>query len=299
MSKSIVFLTFYLVLSLVLFGCSEEFPTSSNELKSEESHDEFIMPQLPKSVNFCGKDIKMDNFDIQERLDKELVVNTFYHSSTIQMLKRANRYFNEIEGILKNEGVPDDMKYLCLIESGLTQATSPSGAKGFWQFMPETAEQYGLIINNEVDERMHIDRSTRAACSYLKSAFRKFHDWTLVAASYNMGVAGLEGQLERQQVNTYYDLHLNNETSRYVFRILALKTIVENKKAYGFLLDEEELYSPIEVDRLLVEKPIPNLIDWAKEKGTTYRMVKLLNPWILGDKLTNYQFPCYIEIPKS
>lgn len=291
----------FLILSVFVLVGSYSCEESKNEVKTVQVQEgiieKFEMPILPEKVLFCGKEIAIDNFDMKERLDKELLVNTYFHSSTIQYIKRANKYFGQIEERLKANGIPSDFKYLCLIESGLTQATSPSGAKGFWQFMPTTASEYDLKITKEVDERLNIEKSTDAACKYLKSAFHKFHDWSLVAASYNMGISGVENELKRQQVNSYFSLFLNNETSRYVFRILALKIIIENAEEYGFNVREEEMYSPVTVKRIRVDEPIYDLVDWAIANKTNYRMVKVLNPWILGDKIVNYSTPFYIEIP--
>ena len=214
---------------LISGACTQQNDKGIPEVDTEISADNgFVLPPLPDTVLFCGKAIALENFDMRERLDKEIIVNTFYHSSTIQSLKRANRYFETLEKTLRQEDVPDDFKYLCLIESGLTQAVSPAGARGFWQFMPKTAKEYGLRVDKEVDERLHIEKSTIAACNYLKDANAKFEDWILVAASYNMGMGGVQSALTDQEVGNYFDLHLNNETSRYVFRILALKIIFEN-----------------------------------------------------------------------
>ena len=241
---------------------------------------------IPDSVSFCGQTVYLSNFDVRERLDKELVVNINRHSATIQYLKRANRFFPRIEEQLKESGIPEDMKYLCLAESGLAQVTSRSGAKGFWQFMPPTAKEFGLVLNDEVDERLHVEKSTIAACDYLKKANFKFNDWFLTAAAYNRGQGGIERELEKQQVSSYFDLHLTEETSRYVFRILALKIVMENPEGYGFSMLYSELYEPIDTKSILVTESIEDLAFWAKENGTTYRIIKLLNPWVLRSKLT-------------
>lgn len=282
---------------LLLFSCGQDGHTKK-ELQVEKTEvEDFILPPVPDTVYFCGEEIVMSSFDLKERLDKELIVNTFYHSSTIQGFKRANRYFDEISGVLKDEGVPDDFKYLCLIESGLTQAKSPAGALGFWQFMPTTAKEYGLTISSEVDERMDVKKSTRAACAYLKDAYHVFGDWTLTAAAYNRGVSGIAKQMEEQGVESYFDLYLNNETSRYVFRILALKLIFENPEAYGFEPEKMELYEPVSYRTIKLNQPVLNLRKWAVDNGSNYKMVKLLNPWILGNKLTSGNYS--IRLPKE
>ncbi len=259
----------------------------------------FQMPEIPNTMDFCGQTIDLTVFDAKERLDKELLVNTYYHSSTLQYFKRANRYFSTLERILEEENIPEDMKYLCLIESGLTQAVSPSGAKGFWQFMPPAAKEYGLQVNREVDERLHVEKSTRAACAYLKDAHQKFNDWALTAAAYNRGMGGIRSDLENQQVDNYIDLHLNPETARYFFRILALKLIFENPEAYNFQLDGMYLYEPWQTRKMEVDASILDLTTWAVENGANYHQLKTLNPWILGNSLTVKDQPITIELPAN
>lgn len=293
MSKRVFFLVF-----LIGFGCTQNEAIQPISIEKEPTSSEFKMPPIPDKIKFAGQAIEIDNFDLKERLDKELVVNTFYHSSTIQSFKRANRYFDNIEQLLEENDVPADFKYLCLIESGLTQAVSPSGAKGFWQFMPMTAKEYGLIINDEIDERLHIEKSTKAACQYLLDANKEFNDWLLTAASYNRGVGGIKNDMEEQYVNEYFDLHLNNETSRYVFRILALKLIFENPEDYGFEPKNMELYEPVQTKSINVERSITDLAKWAKKYGTTYHLVKVLNPWIKSNKLSYKGQAFIIEVPK-
>ena len=282
---------------LFLVSCDNEIEIRDKKIEKQEVNLNFHLPKLPQSVLFCGKEYNLDNFDIKERLDKELIINTYYHSSTIQSFKRANRFFSKLELLLKENDVPDDMKYLCLIESGLIQAVSPSGAKGFWQFMPLTAKEYGLKVNKEIDERLHIEKSTIAACEYLNDANEHFDDWVLSAAAYNRGVAGIESDLSSQNVSNYFDIHLNNETSRYVFRILALKIIFENPEAYGFNIDDIELYEPFKTRIIEVDYTINNLMIWAKEQNSNYHMLKLLNPWLISTKLTYKGTKFQIQLP--
>lgn len=289
------------LLLALLFMLTSCFDSKSEkkirEDKIAEAPENFKIPPLPDHVTFCGENFLLSNFDIRERLDKELIVNTYFHSHTTQAIKRANRYFELIEDVLIEQEIPDDFKYLCLIESGLTQARSPAGALGFWQFMPQTANQYGLRVDGEVDERMHIQKSTIAACRYLKDANEKFDNWLLTSASYNRGIAGIESDLEEQGVSNYFDLHLNSETSRYVFRILAMKIIFENKKAYGYDPDNMELYEPIKTRRIEISESIGDVKKWAKNQGSNYRMLKLLNPWIIGNRLTYNDSTLIIELP--
>lgn len=289
-----------IVFSVVLSSCNEQTTKVQKikEVKVEQA-GHFKMPEIPKSMLFCNQPIDLTVFDSKERLDKELLVNTYYHSSTIQYFKRANRFFSTLDRILKEENVHPDMKYLCLIESGLTQAVSPSGAKGFWQFMPETAKEYGLTVNREIDERYHVEKSTRAACQYLKDANQKFNDWPLTVASYNRGVGGITSDLENQNVDSYLDLHLNSETGRYFFRILALKLIFENPEDYNFFPKEMYLYEPLDTRKIEVTESIPDLTKWANENGSNYHQLKVLNPWILGQTLTVKNNSYTIELPKN
>ena len=286
---------------MTLLSCSSPDQPKENEketAKTIQKSESFQLPNLPESVSFCGEEFPLDNFDIRERLDKELIVNAYYHSATIQGLKRANRYFPEIEKALKENGIPDDFKYLCLIESGLSQAVSPAGEKGFWQFMPATAKEFNLMVNSQIDERLDVTKSTTAACKYLRIAQNKFNNWMLAAASYNAGMGGIQNALDDQLVERYFDLHLNNETSRYVFRILAMKIIFENPEAYGFSKEQIELYEPIPTRKVELKNSISDLKQWAKKNGSNYHMVKVLNPWILQDKLIIRDEVLTIELPK-
>lgn len=235
---------------------------------------------LPTQLEFAGEKIPLQYFDIKEALDRELHVNTYFQSQTIFFIKRAHRFFPEIESILREEGVPDDFKYLAVAESGLTNAVSPSKATGFWQFLGPTAKELGLEVNDEVDERYHIGLSTRAACKYLKAAYADFGCWAMAAASYNMGRPGLKRQVELQQENSYFDLLLSEETARYLFRIIAIKLVIENPKQYGFYVDSSELYPPLPYTYIEVSDGIPDMVEFAKKNNTNYKMLKLLNPWL-------------------
>ena len=227
-------------------------------------------------------------------------MNANLHSSTLLILKRANRFFPVIEPILKQNNIPDDFKYLCVIESALTNATSQAGAKGFWQFMPETAKEKGMEINESVDERYHLQKATQAACDYLAKAKEKFGNWTLAAASYNGGMNGIAKTLEAQQVTDYYDLLLTDETQRYVFRILAVKEIMQNPKFYGFNLEKNEMYEQIPIKIIEVDSTISDLAQFSKLQGINYKILKIHNPWLRDKKLVNLANKKYqIEIPTS
>jgi len=240
---------------------------------------------LPEKLDFAGEQVPLDIFYVREHLDRELTINTYWHSSTILWLKRAERWFPLIEPILKEEGVPDDFKYLALIESGFMQVVSPSGATGFWQFLRGTAKDYGLEVSRYVDERYHVEKSTYAACRYIKAAYEKYNDWTLVAASFNAGKRRVSESIEEQKGKTYYDLHLNSETARYVYRILAAKEIFMNPEKYGFFLNKEDLYRPVGIKYIPVTETIDDLAEFAGSQNISYRMLKELNPWLISDKL--------------
>lgn len=270
---------------------------SGKQYNSGVISQQFHAPKLPKSIQFAGEDVPLEDYESRERFDRELVVNSYLHSSTIFLIKKANRFFPIIEKILEEEGVPDDFKYLCMAESGLDNVVSPSGAAGFWQFMKGTAPSYGLYISGEVDERYNLEKATRAACKYLKEAKANTGTWTAAAAAYNMGNAGVLNQMNKQLDSNYYNLFLNTETSRYVFRIIAIKTIYENQKEYGFYLDKEDLYPPYETKEITISGS-QDWVVFAKNNGTTYKDVRKLNPWIREPKLYNKENRTYsVKIP--
>ncbi len=248
-----------------------------------------VVQSLPlhKDFNFAGEKLPMDNFDVRERLERELEVNSYWHSSTLQNLQLSTRYFPTFERILAEEGIPDDFKYLAVAESSLRHPTSPAGAKGMWQFMKGTAAEYGLEVNSEVDERMHVEKSTRAACQYLKKRYASLGSWTLAAAAYNAGERRISSESEDQFADNYYDLNLNAETARYIFRIVAIKEIMSNPERYGFYLKPEAYYKPLDDYGIVKpEESIANLGEFAKKFGVSYRMLKVYNPWLTNGSLT-------------
>lgn len=242
---------------------------------------------IPEQVNFAGEEAPLEVFYVREYLDRELTVNTYFHSSTIMLFKRANRWFPLIEPILKENNIPNDFKYLALIESGLENVTSPAGAKGFWQFLKKTGREYGLEVNSGIDERYNVEKSTVAACKYLNESYEKYGNWTLVAAAYNAGNRRISESLEEQRVNSYYDLLLNDETARYVFRILAIKTIFENPEDFGFYINENDLYPPIPTKKIKVTATIKDLVGFAAGHNINYKTLKIFNPWLRKDYLPN------------
>ena len=269
----------------------------SNENKNKITH-EGTAYYFPTAVDFAGENTPLKIADVNERFERELLVNANLHASTTLILKRANRAFPIIEPILKKNEIPDDFKYLAVIESALVNAVSSAGARGVWQFMPETAKEKGMEVNDCVDERYHLEKSTEAACKYLLAAKEKFGSWTLAAASYNGGMTGVNKQIEIQKVSNYYDLLLNDETSRYVFRILALKEIMKNPEKFGFDIPKQELYELFPTRKIEIDSTVNNLADLAISQGINYKILKIYNPWLRDSKLENKNRKKYsISIP--
>ncbi|QCR21387.1 lytic transglycosylase domain-containing protein [Pontibacter sp. SGAir0037] len=268
--------------------CSQHAPhvTEESENASFAANQVYSSPALPTTLTFAGEPVPLQIPDVAERLDRELLINSYFHSNTLLALKRMQRYMPEIERLLRENDVPEDFIYLALAESLFGQVTSPAGASGFWQLMSDTAKGYGMMVNEEVDERFHVQKATLAACRYLKSAKAKFGSWTNAAASYNRGMGGLERALKQQGVSSYYDLYLNDETSRYMFRILALKEILGNPKSYGFDLNQDHGYAPLPSRQMIINTTIPDLPKFALEQGTNYKTLRLYNPWIKSYSLT-------------
>ena len=285
--NNIIIAACLLVAVLAVTGCwaitkghSEADPTPNQYANTLTS------PPLPQSLSFAGEEVPMDVYWVREALDRELVINCYQHSKTLRILKLSSRVFPTVEKILKEEGVPDDFKYLCVAESGLENVTSPANAGGYWQFIPSTAKVYGLEVGTDVDERCHLEKATRAACKYLKKMKNQFGSWTMAAAGYNRGDGGLQAAVDDQKVHNYWDLWLNSETSRYVYRILSFKLIFENPQAYGVAICPAQMYPPIETKTVKVTTSIASLPRFAEEHHVTYRELRNLNPWIRNNKLT-------------
>jgi membrane-bound lytic murein transglycosylase D len=256
-------------------------------------------PKLPASISFAGEKVPLERREIREAFDRELLYNYYQQQNILYMLKLANRYFPMIEQRLKANGIPEDFKYLCVAESNLQNLTSKVGAKGFWQFMPATGPGYSLEISDDVDERYDPQKSTDAACIYLKNAYHKFGSWTAAAASYNCGMGGYDAQASYQGTNNYYDLLLPEETSRYIFRILTFKQLMGEAQKMGYLMDDNDLYQPVATRQVKVSQSIPDLAVFAKSQGSNYKMLKLLNPWLRSKKLSARLGKTYIiELPE-
>lgn len=302
MFKNRIFIFVAFTLLAIVAGCVF-FNTLSAQRQGEQISTPavvFTPPQLPDKINFAGEAVPMDNFDIRESLDRELLIFANFHSQTILFLKKLPRYFAIIEPILKKNDIPNDFKYLALAESYFVdKALSPAGALGIWQFMKAAAMAHGLEINNEVDERLNIEKATQAACSYLNESYQRYRNWTMVAASYNAGMNGIDRQIDIQDSRNYYDLLLNEETGRYIFRILALKTVMTNPEKYGFSVDEKDKYPVIPTKTVEIKGPITNMVSFAHSHQINYKILKYFNPWLRQPELKNPKNKKYlIKIPE-
>lgn len=268
------------------------FLLSNNSRGEAESRTPYVLSmtrsiEVPHKVEFAGEELDLDRYDLHERYDREINGFTYLHSTTLLLIKRANRYFPIIEPILRMNGIPEDFKYLAVIESSLDhRAVSSAGAAGLWQFMPKTAPSYGLEVGSEVDERYSIEKSTEAACRYFNEAYRKYGSWASVALSYNAGQGRISGELDKQQAEDSLDLWLVSETTRYYFRMLAIKQIFKNPSKFGFVLSDRDLYKPIDFNKVEITESIPDLASFAKDKGITYAQLKDFNSWLRDRKLT-------------
>ncbi len=305
MDKSIKILGLIAVImisSLLIFAAKKSDSKDNNYVKEGDKNTsetyEIKALKIPENLDFAGERVPTENDDIKERMDRELLVNTYWHSNTILLFKRANKFFPIIEPILKKNGIPNDFKYLALIESGLLNVTSPAGAKGFWQILEGTAKESGLEVNSNVDERYHLEKSTQAACDYLKVAKARFGNWTLTAAAYNAGNRGVSSKMETQKVSSYYDLLLGDETERYILRIVAVKEIMSNPEKYGYIFDKEDLYTATPTKIVEVNTPITDLAQYAIDLGINYKILKLHNPWLRENTLGNKTGKTYqLKIP--
>ncbi len=313
LKQAFLFIAILLLAGTVVFLFS--FNTNKREAPAEEGglpagvaeeqyrqafnrHYKIFSVPMPDHIEFAGEVVPLDRFDIHESLDRELLVNTYWHSNTQLMFKRAFRYFPVFDSILDANGVPRDFRYLAMIESSLANVVSPAGARGIWQIMKGTAAELGLEVSLEVDQRYHLEKSTVAACKYLKDSKKRFGSWTLAAAAYNMGNTATARVVSDQKTNNYYDLYLNPETARYMFRILAVKTIYENPTKYGFYFREKDFYPPLKTYNVDVDSSGIDLVDFALAHDIPYKVLKQLNPWLRSNKLTNSAGNTYsIKLP--
>lgn len=275
--------------------------TTETATKVEQQSSQILRVEaldIPNVMTFAGEKVPLQDTDVRERLDREIHVNTYWHSNMLLMIKKANRFFSEIEPLLKKYNLPDDFKYLAVAESGLDNVTSHAGASGFWQFMKATGKEYGLEINNYVDERYNLELATKVAAQYLINSKELFGSWTNAAAAYNAGNAGITKQMKRQDATDYYSLLLNSETGRYVFRILAFKEILSNPEKYGFYVDQQDLYQAIPTKTIIIDTPVEDFAKFAKQQGINYKILKIHNPWLRDTYLKNASGKAYsIKIP--
>ncbi len=288
---------------LFLTGIVTPFEVKGESRKAGEPpvFSAVIIPETPRQVTFAGEKIELDRLDMYERFDRELTTTCYSHSVTSLALKRANRYFPVIEPILKEEGIPTDFLYLAVIESFLNpRVVSPAKAAGIWQIMPKTGREYGLEVNDDVDERFHVEKSTRAACRYLKEAYEKYGNWMTVAASYNAGMGRISTEIEKQMAHRAFDLWLNEETSRYMFRILAMKELFSSPQKYGYFVQSHQLYQPIGYTEVQVDTTITDLARFAQERNISYAQLKEANLWLRNRFLPNKSGRVYrIKIPRK
>ncbi|MCU0331933.1 MAG: lytic transglycosylase domain-containing protein [Ignavibacteriaceae bacterium] len=295
--------------AITLFLSDNTANASSNPDENFPQGYRIVSPEIPGYLEFAGERIptenfevyeRMENFEVYERMEREFLSNTYWHSATILAIKRANRWFPVIEPILKKNNIPDDFKYLCVAESNLENVISPAGATGFWQFMKPAGEKYGLEINSQIDERYDVEKSTEAACKYLKDSYSMFNSWITSAASYNMGQDGVSLQQERQKSKNYFNLVLNSETSRFVARIVSLKYILQNPEKYGFDIKSEDKYKTLECSEVMLDSSIADFADYAKSLSINYFILKMYNPWLRDNYLSNKSKKSYtIKIPKE
>jgi hypothetical protein len=290
-----------MIIAAVALGLSTAAFANDKSEHNNQGYVTIINPTIPKSMQFCGETVDLDRVDMFERLDRELTALLYGHGNTLLTIKRANKYFPVIVPILKENGVPMDVAYLACVESYLNQrAYSGAKAAGIWQFIASAATQYGLEVSDEVDERYNLEKATAAACRYLKSAYAKYGNWESAMASYNGGQGRISSELSKQQVSSSFDLYLTDETSRYVFRIMAMKAILDNPKTFGFHLTEQQLYQPVDCEVVEVSDSVASWVDWAKEHGITYAQLREENPWIRAQTLTNKSGKMYkVRVPKA
>jgi membrane-bound lytic murein transglycosylase D len=298
-----IFIIISLLALLVLYFVSAGFIENNQEADEKSrlsKYNKIISIDLPAKLFFAGEEVPLDRFYVREALDYELTVNTYWHSSTISLIKKANRWFPVIEPILKEYNIPNDFKYLAVAESGLANVVSPAGATGFWQIMKATGKEYGLEINNGIDERYHVEKSTEVACKYLLNAYEKYGNWTLAAASYNAGMNRISDEIERQSQTSYYDMVFNIETSRYIYRILAIKQVISHPKNYGFHINKGELYTKFDTYEISVDSTIDDLAAFARDYGMNYKELKIYNPWLRQNYLPDEsRKEYYIKLPNK
>ena len=307
LKNSLMFLGVLMVLSTLVFAVQQGMtpgaepersgPAAPDERNVDPSY-QISAIDIPEDLNFAGEPVPQEDPEILERIDREFLVNTYWQSNALLLMKRANKYFPVIEPILEKNGIPEDFKYLSVAESGLQNVVSPAGATGFWQIMKATGKEYGLEVNSNVDERYHLEKATQVACEYLKKYREKYGSWTLAAAAYNAGTGAIDRYMDYQKATGYYDLLLGQETGRYVFRILAIKEILSNPEKYGFVIGEKDLYKNVPTFQVEVDTAVSDFANFANKYGISYKILKRHNPWLREPHLNNASRKKYqIAIP--
>ncbi|MDG1902359.1 MAG: lytic transglycosylase domain-containing protein [Bacteroidales bacterium] len=299
MNRIVSYILLSIIILLLIVGLDRFVIHKKSELPgTNEQYYKIVAVPIPDKISFAGEQLPLDIFYVREALDRELSVNTYWHSATLQIIKKSQRWFPVFDSILSANNIPQDFKYLAVIESALSNVTSPAGAVGYWQFLKGTAKENGLEVNKEVDERYNVIKSTEAACRYFNKSYEKFGNWTLVAAAYNAGNRGVSRQIERQKTESFYDLLLSDETTRYIYRLAAMKIIFENPQIYGFYIDNEDVYPTISTRYVIVDYKIEDFADFAKDNGVSYKLLKYFNPWLRQSYLKNRKKKVYkITIP--
>ena len=305
LKNTLAIIGFLFVIASLIYAVQNKSTENQKILKAHNDRKEnngyqVSAIQIPDDLNFAGEAVPLEDPEILERVDREFLVNTYWQSNALLLMKRANKYFPIIEPILAKNNIPDDFKYLAVAESGLQNVVSPAGATGFWQILKATGREYGLEVNNNVDERYHIEKSTQVACDYLNRWKSRFKSWTLTAAAYNAGPGGIQKYMNTQKVDNYYDLLLGQETGRYVFRIMAIKEIISNPSTYGFNVTKKDFYNAVPTFKVEVDEPIANWANFASTYEINYKILKRHNPWLREAHLNNASKKKYvIEIPNK
>ena len=294
----VIYITGIMILISIVLTIQGFSDQDKNLPAAEKSPILYPAFEVPEELSFAGEEVPLEDYDIRESLDREMLINGYFHSRTIFILKKSRRYFSVIEPVLKKYGVPDDFKYLAMVESDLDNVVSPAQAVGVWQLLEGTAKEYGLEVNSYVDERYHLEKSTEAACKYILASYKIYGSWTLAAASYNMGRNNLDKEISRQLTGNYYDLLLNDETARYIYRVLAHKMLTENPEYFGFHIEESDYYSIIKSSKLTIESAIPNIAEFAAKQSVSYKILKQLNPWLRQNTLPDNTKVYEISIPE-
>ncbi|MGB5191064.1 lytic transglycosylase domain-containing protein [Robiginitalea sp.] len=307
LKKSLMLLGVLVVLSTLVFAVQQSAaqnettpqagPAAEEEIRVAPTY-QISAIDIPEDLNFAGEPVPQEDPEVMERIDREFLVNTYWQSNALLLMKRAHKYFPIIEPILLKNGVPEDFKYLAVAESGLQNVVSPAGARGFWQIMQPTGKEYGLEINDNVDERYHLEKATQVACDYLNKYKEKYGSWTLAAAAYNAGTGSIDRFMDIQQTQGYYDLLLGDETGRYVFRIMAIKEILKDPEKYGFKIGEEDFYKNVPTFQVEVDTAVTSFAEFARNYGISYKILKRHNPWLREPHLNNASGKKYqISIP--